>query len=195
MPRPIRRGILSAIARGIRQGVSRLIYNFDGIDDSVWIPQVDLVIGDVVAFKYIARTTPYTNFEIFLTENTAFQYALRIDTDNTFTVNAGLYTCTIDGLPVVSNDAALLDGLEHQVVLTVISPTNISLVGAQWNVIGASTLRTLSTPMYDLDIQAVSGNRFYPINDGFGANPVIADTLGGQHGTAMNFNEERWSNV
>lgn len=98
-------------------------------------------------------------------------------------------TATLDGININSTPMPT-DGLEHTIVFTANKAGNIGAIG---NRIGGGFGSNF--PIYGVEINAASGNRFYPVGDGWSKNPVIADTISGQDGTANNFNEERWIEI
>jgi hypothetical protein len=161
----------------------RWYYGFDGIDDYTTIPQSDLVAGDTVEFKFVAPPS-------YAGKHRAFVYGTGMgmylnQSDDLVRIDGA--TATLDGAILPNVSALPKDGLEHTVVLTITTTSFMTHVGS--NTVGGSNA---NFPIYDVDVQAVSGNRFYAINDGWASNPVIADSVGGQHGTAINFNEPRW---
>jgi hypothetical protein len=159
------------------------------VDDYISIPQCDLVAGDAVTFKFIAPTTPSGVRETMVarlnpTGAGSFYFEL-YEIGNTYRLSN--CEAKVDGVSITSSTPFPTDGLEHTAVLTITSSTNIGTIGR-----AANGLHNYRQPIYDIDIQAVIGNRRYLINDGWAANPVIADSIGGVNGTAVNFNESNW---
>lgn len=158
----------------------RLVYDLDGIDDYIAIPQVNLVAGDKIKFKLIRSA----NGGRYIWRTDGSMFFREISNDVYFAGG----TLTIDGVSATSQVTLFpMDGLPHDYEFTLTGNTSLSVLGAR-----EDTTAGIAYPIYDISITAVSGNRFYPVNDGFAVNPLIADTLGGQDGTAMNFNEARW---
>jgi hypothetical protein len=166
----------------------RWYYDFDGIDDYITIPQVDLVAGDTVEFKFIGGTlSAANNYKRFIGSD-----------DYTFTLDSGISGNTfrtkgcsamIDSgsgfTPIVSDVTGIPTSGEHTVVLT------LALTASVNNIAGVAGVAGVALPIYDVDIQAASGNRFYPINDGPGAIEIV-DSISGENGTPVNFNDPRW---
>jgi len=155
-------------------GSTRLVYDFDGIDDYIAIPTVNLVAGDIVTLKFIAPTSRVPTDYAYLVDNnlSTDRFGIAFNNSSNTWYGNGAYTFTVDGVPTVLGDAIPLDGEGHIIVCTLSQSLSMGVVGCRYSI---SLFYDLA--IYDLDIQAVSGNRFYPINDGFAANPVIANTL------------------
>jgi len=167
----------------------RLVYDFDGIDDYIVVPTVNLVAGDTVKIKF---TSPVS----IVPSNSFIIYSSTQNTGGRVFVNAAGVIIATNYISVMldgGTDLTVpLDGGEHELTMVATSATNeLVYIGTR----ATSISDHIYFPLYDLDITAVSGNRFYPIDDGFGVNPLIADTLGGQDGAANNFNASRWINV
>jgi hypothetical protein len=75
-------------------------------------------------------------------------------------------------------------------IYTTVNNNPLKLIGAQSDGAGGR-LRFIDFPVYDIGIQAVSGNRFYAIDDGPGAVEIV-DSTSGENGTPVNFNDPRW---
>lgn len=169
---------------------ARLVYDLDGIDDYISIPTVNLVSGDAVEFKY--RGSQQLINQYFIDTRISGSGQFLIINAAGATQLSGL-TLNVDGNSVGNGDPWTFDdGIEHDVMIT--STVSSSLVKLFVKDI-APLAGYLTGEVYDISITAVSGNRFYPVNDGFPVNPLIADTLGGQDGAAMNFNESRWLTI
>ncbi len=189
MRRGIRRFIRNPISRAIRAGVARLVYDLDGIDDYISIPSVSLVSGDTIEFKYKGTEQLLNQYFMDTRLSGSSQFLIINGSGNT---QLSDLTLKVDG-NTISNGSAWTfdDGIEHTVMLTsTVTSALVKLFVKDITVSGR-----LTGKVYDISITAVSGNRFYPVDDGFGANPVLVDTLNAQHGTAVNFNESRWSSV
>lgn len=172
----------------------RYIYKLDGIDDYITLgsPSI-LTSGDTVSLKFIAPTLIPAGATWVLIGGVRGGSPTAIlwkesGTDQWESTN--IVSMTLDGIPVTLGvDTMPSDGLEHEVVLV------MDNVVESMNSIGARQdggLNPSGFPIYDVDIQAASGNRFYAINDGWSANPVIADSIGGNNATANNFEESNW---
>lgn len=169
---------------GVKARSSRLIYHFDGVDDYFTIPTLSLASGDVIEYSFIAPSIAPPFFEKLLVSST----------DGAILESAfGVYrtvgnTVLLDGNPVVNNVTPVpLDSQVHTIKVTLNNPIDLTYVCA--NMSGSSPI---SYPMFDLKITATAGNRFYAIDDGFAVNPTIADSVGGQNGTAVNFTAPLW---
>lgn len=182
-------------ASGISAGLggislARRIYNLDGIDDYWTMPVKQLVSGDTLELKIVAPLSWSSTFNaviysgssgdrIYIT--TAFAWQLDVPTGS---------VVSVDGVIVNTGDAAPSTGVMHVIRVVFGAATDIAFIGISHTLTSPSYF-----PIYDIDIQAASGNCFHPVNDGWLANPRIANTLdpsGLTDGTAFNFNEERW---
>jgi hypothetical protein len=167
----------------------RWYYGFDGIDDYIAIPQSDLVAGDTVTFSFVAPGVPSTGYLGVLSTDAAYDSVVRINNDNTIAIFKG--TATLDGNPINSGVTQLpTDSAGHSIVYTASGNIALTIIGAQSDGAGGR-LRFIYFPAYDIDIQAVSGNRFYAIDDGPGAVEIV-DSISGENGTPNNFNDSRW---
>lgn len=170
--------------------VTRLVYDFDGIDDHITMPSASLVSGDTVEFKYRGNQQLLNQYFLDTRISGSGQFLIINGSGNT--QFSGL-TLKVDGNLISNGNPWIFDdGIEHDVMLT--STVSSSLVKLFVKDI-APLSGYLSGEVYDISITAVSGNRFYPVNDGFAVNPLIADTLSGQNATAVNFNEARWGTL
>jgi hypothetical protein len=166
----------------------RWYYDFDGIDDYITIPQVDLVAGDTVEIKFVAPSVYNTSIEVIAcnAENSN-AFKPYIDTTGNLTnLNAFNYDTFVDDVIIADGHPMPTDGEMHTVRFDFKSTQNLSFIGAT-----PSGSATIEFPIYDADIQAVSGNRFYAINDGPGATEIL-DSISGENGTPNNFNDPRW---
>ena len=182
MVRPLIRPLISG------GGGAREIYNLNGIDEHITIPTVALVGGDSFSFKFIGIQVDSGSYRGFLNPASGTTLKVRLQSDNTLLVGGvDLGAILLDGVAVPNGHAMPTDGLEHTLALTLIFSSSIMFVGS-----GTAGANPYNSAIYDLSITAASGNRFYPINDGWANNPVIADTISNQDGTSTNFTEERW---
>ena len=163
---------------------SRQYYNFDGVDDYIEIPTVNLVAGDTVTFRFTGNDGLLSGNHTPI--DTVSRSRVRI-LSGVWNIGGG--TATINGEPLTTNMIPPTSG-EHEVVFTLTGATTFSEFGKQ-----TGSGNHFGGVLYDLGVTAVSGSRFYPIDDGWADNPAIRDTVGGQDGTAINFNEENWTEL
>jgi len=177
-------------------------HNFDGIDDYIQLPTIELFTGDVVEFDFVANTQRSIVSNLIdgqVGETTlANRIIVQLYSNGTFI----LFNCvaSIDGQPIISQVTSYpLDGVLHHMVCVVPTTTKLGLISRFTDVSGGyydnviKNLRiTRSTPT------DTHPNLFYPIDDGWDNNPVIRQTLstvGNWDGTAVNFNESNWELV
>lgn len=176
-----------------RPGVvaGRNFYKFDGVNDYITIPAADLAIGETAEYKFIAPTSIKVSSSFFIDSSHANRLFVVGRPDGKIDFSTPFATVTLDGSTVQSGITSMpVDGLEHVIKVTATTATNVITLAAS-----NDGDESCDFPVYDLDIQAVSGNRFYSVDDGFSVNPVISDKLGSgsTDGTAINFNQSNWS--
>lgn len=185
---------VSKTTKTIRFGgpVTRLVYNFDDIDDFVSIQSYNVSVDEAITVKFIAPTAILGSSGFIIDGDTSSTNRgfITFKSDGTIGRASQLGRLYLDGIMVVNNTTPYpLDGLPH--VLEVRGATG----SCQIATIGAEYRRDRSFAnlvIYDVDL---GGNRFYPIDDGWANNPTIRDTVAGKDGTANNFNSERWEEV
>jgi hypothetical protein len=163
----------------------RWYYGFDGIDDYITIPQVDLVVGDTIALTYNATDSNLNRYILDTRDAGGTQYVL-VNAAGNWQFNG--VTLTINGASLASNDPFVPDGLDNALVITSTESTSLRRLFVN-NALINTTL--FAGTVSDIDIQAVSGNRFYAINEGPGATEIV-DSTSGESGTPVNFNDPRW---
>jgi len=163
----------------------RWYYGFDGIDDYITIPQVDLVAGDTIALTYNTTDSNLNRYILDTRDAGGTQYTL-VNAAGNWQFNG--VTLTINGAPLASGDPFVPDGLDNALVITSTESTSLRRLFIN-NTLLSTTLFTGTVS--DIGIQAVSGNRFYAINDGPGAIEIV-DSISGENGTPVNFNDPRW---
>lgn len=147
---------------------SRFYYESDGVDAYIYVPEIMLVPGDTIKFKFVAPTTTSSAMVMLSGVPDTYQFYFL---SGVVYFDGGRFDVTIDGVPAVHGVTTHpLDGLEHHVMLTAVLPTNVTTFLA-----AADETFHVNFPVFDIDIQAVSGNRFYAIDDGPGAT-IIRDT-------------------
>jgi len=170
----------------------RWYYDLDGIDDYITIPQVNLVAGDTVEFKIVAPSSAPSSWRAVLYGINSGSYRPNLEHSSTgfWWFDDDCTAITVDGTPIGHGVTPFpSDGIEHTVSVTIInsdSNTYINSIGAN-NTGGNSA----NFPIYDVDIQAASGDRFYAIDDGPGAIEIV-DSISSENGTPVNFNDPRW---
>lgn len=166
---------------------SRLVYHFDGVDDYITIPTLALVMGDTIEYSFKAPPIEPPFFEKILVSSID---SIILETAFGNYRTSG-NTVLLDGSPVVNDVTPVpLDSQVHTIKCTLGSSKDLTFVCAD-----SAGSNTITYPIFDLKITAAAGNRFYAINDGFAANPTIADSVGGQDGTAINFTAPLWMNL
>ena len=174
----IRSIIRASTAGSIGGAIRRLVYTLDGVDDYIQLPSISLGVGDTVEFDLV--TGPGTGLNRTLLGSSPSY--LQISDGGLWNVFG--FTFTVDGIPKVTNDLAPQDGFVHKIVATSTGSQTLAYIGCLdgASLFSSDSIRNLK----------VGSSHFYPINDGWVHNPVIRDTLGGQHGTAVNFLEVNW---
>lgn len=173
---------------------SRLVFDFNGIDDFITIPQCDLVSGDIVSFKFLAPMS-HAGFRVFA-HGAASGSLLWIDSSGKLRPNHRA-SLTMDGIAIVDQVTDLpLDGLEHEVVATFTTAGDLNTIGRN----NTTSADYIDFPIYDVGIQAVSGNRFYSIDKkGWTIqNQKIVNLLdesGDTDGESVNFTEDGWIEI
>lgn len=163
-------------------------YSLDGIGNYITIPNLPLVGGDIITFKY-KGVQPLSNQYIVDTRASGSSQFLIINSGGN--VQFSGLTLDVDGVALGNGQAWAFDnGTEHTIKITSTVASDLTKLFVK----DTSPQNYLSGEAYDISITCVAGNRFYPVNDGWSNNPVITDTLSGQDGVAINFSEERWSN-
>ena len=178
-------------------GDGRHVYNFDGIDDYVTFPE-EVFDGDYACSVKVNTTA--TAISYVLSSSSVVNNYIRLESSG-----VARFRKDVDGaVKLVNTSIAVNDGEDHTLYFGVLNnemyiyadntaPSTADVTGVtdfSLDVIGRiSTFGYFSGVLSDLDIDS---QRFYPINDGWAVNPLIVDTIGGQNGTAVNFNEERW---
>lgn len=154
--------------KGGGSGRLRAVYDLDGIDDYILIPAEPLAAGETVKLKFRA-TAPVTVFTAMISDGNALAFVEINSNAQVLQVAASAGSATLDGVLIVTGVTPFpADGIEHAIIYTK-SGTSSSLV----EIGGRGGARLCSFPIYDVEV----GNRFFPINDGFAVNPVIADSL------------------
>lgn len=167
--------------------LTRWCYTFDGIDDYITIPTVSLVSGDIVEFEFITVPTGgeflaliFGNFRMHLQSSGALWW-----TDNVDVYANGNIIAPAAFFPEENGNSV-------SIMIVFKGINDISIIGSN-----AGTSRYYNSVIVNLVVTAASGNRFYPLDDGWDNSPVIRDTLGtgSTDGTAVNFNEAQWNYV
>ena len=139
----------------------RWYYGFDGIDDFITIPQVDLVAGDTVEIKFVAPDSPSTDYKGILSTEASYESLIRVNSDNTILAKDG--TAALDGAPISSGVTQFpSDGGEHVLIYTTVNNNPLKLIGAQSDGAGGR-LRFIDFPVFgihvpkDADLRAGGG--------------------------------------
>lgn len=141
-------------------------YEFDGVDDYISIPTIGLVAGDVIKLKLVKSVSPSDYIFRDAILNLIF---IREWTDGTIYFGGG--SLTIDGVPAVSLTTPFPnDGLEHELEFTVNRTSQLSVLGARGDTFAGS----INYPIYDVEVTAASGNRFYAMD---GNSQTLVDSL------------------
>lgn len=131
--------------------------------------------GNTFTFKFKARSDSYTAYQsatLFSNAFPASSSSLIINTNGLFAITGG--SATLDGSPIVSNStAAPLDGIEHEIVFTYASASNILRLFGKFGRQGI--------PMYDLTLVTSTATYHWPATDqaqtlqeeNFGTNNII----------------------
>ena len=156
----------------------RWVYTLSGVDDFIQLPAIPLEIGDTVEFDMVTGPSTGLNREI-IGPNPGY-----IQVTDTGLWNIFGFTLTVDGITKETNDLAPIDGAVHKIVATSTGSQSLTYVGCSGgtSLFSTESIRNLK----------VGPNSFYPLDDGWSGNPVLLDTLGGQHGVAVNFQEDGW---
>lgn len=153
-------------------GTRRYKYLFDGVDDFIQIPDVNLVSGDTVEFKYIAPTVTSGNTRHMADDNGNIdRMHFKMTAADVFTFRDGSMTATIDGNAITDGvTASPLDGLEHTIILTATSTMIIGRFGARYDGNFPADF-----PIYDIVITAANHeDRAYTVDDN---SSTIVDNL------------------
>lgn len=134
-------------------------YSFTGTDDYLKVPQITLEPGDQLKFKYIAPND-YTNggtkscyfFDRASSSDPSFR--LQVAIDGTFERPTSSVYAEIDGVEITGSTVAPTDGLEHEIVVTVVGSDDVSI-----KALGRRELDLLANvnfPVYDIKVLKLS---------------------------------------
>ena len=177
-------------ALGGNPPVINLRYTFDGIGDYISC-DITLGFGDKVSIDFTAPTTSYGDSRFIATARGGFA-AIGVNASGGLRVN-DFNGVTLDGVPISAGDVMPLDGADHVLVSTVsVTTAYIDWIGAYVGS-GTPTLLT-SIPLWDVKVNGGSVYD-YKINDGWLANPKIANSGSGADATLINGREAGWNEV
>jgi len=171
----------------IRVAAVRQFYTFggDATLDGIEVPTIAIDSPDTIEFSFIAPTETVTQVTRLL-GNAAASSMLYYD--SAITVKRG--TILLDGVAFATGGLMPTDGLKHTILFTSnVTGDNLRFVGGNTTTGGSPAI-----PLFDIKVvSAAGGNRFYPIDDGWAANPVLRETLGGIDATMRNGVESHWA--
>jgi len=148
-------------------------YNFDGIDDYIKIPVVNMIAGDTIEFDFYI--TEWSNIHRFIfsddREDTSNIYIR--STDNFLRAGYNSYNLVVNGNDIGFDGAIELNKVNH-VVATCNKNIQLGLIGKLVNGNG----NNINFPVYNIKINTTSDKREYRINEGPYNNPYIKDSLG-----------------
>lgn len=157
--------------------IKRYYYDWDyadGITDYLSIPEVDLVAGDTITFKLTSKEWVGTtnNSALLAIRNSAgsttgsrfTNFALNADSANL--LYSSDLTLKVDGVPKNSNRIMVLDGRTYEFEFTAVTDCTLLAFNGLYGERARFTI-------FDIDINAHSGNRTYPLNDN---SPTIVNT-------------------
>jgi len=168
-------------------GVDVFQYNFDGIDDYIQLPTIELLAGDTVEFDFISYVGGETDNQRFLVRDgglSSLLYATGAP-NGIFDLQGG-HIGLLDGAINLVGAAYPQDGELHSVKITIVATETIEFLA------GSPTLTVLDDTIKNLRITRATPtdlhpDLFYPIDDGWGNNPVIRQTV--PHGHKTNGSE------
>ena len=166
-------------------------YKFDGIDDYIQLPTINLSIGDTVTFKFTAllSRTPSSFMYIMDGINSSNRFGIAFGNSSNVWYSNGSYSFTVDGVSKSPGDAIPLDGLEHVVVCTMSQALVLATVGSRFT-------HDYVFESFVWDIQVNDGAVYnYQVNDGWSVNPAISNTGSGANATLINAQESGWYEV
>lgn len=143
------------------------IYKPTGNNEGVAIAPVSLVAGDTISLKFIAPETYTGDFRTFVSGD-----GMRLYTTSHNMISLLRMDITIDGVEYVTDDVMPTDGREHLMVITMNDAATMThihcLPNERWN---------SNFPIYDVEINAQSGDRKYLFNDGMRPDGLILDEM------------------
>lgn len=185
----------------VTQGASAIKkYHFDGIDDYVSIPNKTLSSDFSIKVKYLITETPTSHKAIIGGNGSADggSFAIYLHSSGervTAQVPDGTGNQYLS-IPIVLNQLTEIEltrigtQLQFKSGAEVVEKSLPSVVNILISYIGRwSGGMYFDGVIADLNI---NGESLYPIRDGWDNNPTIVDVIGGDHGTAMNFNSNQW---
>lgn len=174
---------LNELLKNFKDYIADFQYILDGIDDVILV-DTQLFTGDVVEFDfdYSARSTTAQQFDVLLDGSDRSYVAINNDLNTWYVYEASIASVLVDGVPVSHLDPYVPTGNEGHIVITYSAPCSLETIGSRYTGIeqfnrgfikNFTVTRANPTDQYpDLS---------WPINDGWGKNPVIGQTIPHSH--------------
>jgi hypothetical protein len=146
----------------------------------------ELAIGDVLSVVTSFPTSNVAAQALIASSVTVGSTSVfAIDTTGLIVINSPFTSNSvkIDGAAFISGDAYPIDGLSHTIVITAVVTTPIVRIGTNWNEANGWSNVVKNLRVTRANPSEAFPDLFYPINDGFKNDPVIAQTVKHSHKT------------
>ncbi len=172
--------------------ILRQQYEFDGIDDYVLLPTIEVLAGDVVEFDFIGIDNSDSVNKYMFDTTVGTRCVLNFPSSG-ITTSLSLGDVYIDGV-ISTTHPQDNDSHTCSVVVTANSFINVLAINSTLSIFSKNSIKNFGITR--ANPTTTHPDLYWPMNDGWDNNPTIRETLVGDgtwDGTAINFNEEQWS--